>query len=104
MPARASMPAPTRRVARFCASMTAGASMSDDGTRFPEVDDAHLRLSRTRTWGGLETQAAYGPAEQDEAYTENLGDPGQFPFARGSYAQMYRSRMWTQRTIVGYGT
>jgi methylmalonyl-CoA mutase, N-terminal domain len=72
--------------------------------KFPDVDDAHLRLSRTRTWGGLETEPAYGPASPDEEYAENLGDPGQFPFARGSYAQMYRSRMWTQRTIVGYGT
>lgn len=72
--------------------------------KFPDVDDAHLKLSRTKTWGGLETEAAYGPAEASEEYAQNLGDPGQFPYARGSYPQMYRSRMWTQRTIVGYGT
>ncbi|MGQ0625690.1 MAG: methylmalonyl-CoA mutase family protein [Sporichthyaceae bacterium] len=72
--------------------------------KFPDLDEAHLRLSRTRTWGGLETAAAYGPAEPDADYAEQLGDPGQFPYARGSYPQMYRSRMWTQRTIVGYGT
>lgn len=73
-------------------------------SELPEVDDAHLRLSRTRTWGGLETAAAYGPAEPDEVYAAQLGDPGQYPYARGSYPQMYRARMWTQRTIVGYGT
>ncbi|MGQ0464178.1 MAG: methylmalonyl-CoA mutase family protein [Sporichthyaceae bacterium] len=68
--------------------------------QFPGVDDAHLRLSRTRTWGGLETEPVYGPAAPEP----DLGAPGEFPYTRGSYAQMYRSRMWTQRTIVGYGT
>jgi methylmalonyl-CoA mutase N-terminal domain/subunit len=78
--------------------------VSDERPSFPDVNDVHLRLSRTRTWGGLETSASYGPSDPDAAYAENLGDPGQFPYARGSYPEMYRSRMWTQRTIVGYGT
>jgi methylmalonyl-CoA mutase N-terminal domain/subunit len=68
-----------------------------------EPDDIAVKLSRTKTWGGLETESHYGPPEPDEAYRERLGDPGEFPFTRGSYPKMYRSRMWSQRTIVGYG-
>ena len=68
-----------------------------------EPDDVAVKLSRTKTWGGLETDNHYSPTEPDAAYAEHLGEPGQFPFTRGSYPRMYRSRMWTQRTIVGYG-
>lgn len=68
-----------------------------------EPDDIAVRLSRTRTWGGLETDSHYGPAHPDSTYAEELGEPGEFPFTRGAYPRMYRSRMWTQRTIVGYG-
>ena len=69
--------------------------MSDD------QQDISVRLSRTRTWGGLETESHYRPGDRD--YAQDLGDPGTFPFTRGSYPQMYRSRMWTLRNIVGYG-
>ena len=30
--------------------------------------------------------------------------PGQFPFTRGIYADMYRSRLWTMRQYAGFGT
>jgi methylmalonyl-CoA mutase N-terminal domain/subunit len=66
------------------------------------VDEDSVRLSRTATWGGLETEAAYGPGEPLD-YDRDLGDPGSFPYTRGSYPKMYRSRMWTLRNIVGYG-
>src|SRR5438045_9402000 len=67
-------------------------------------EDVSVRLSRTKTGSGLETQAVYGPGDvADLDYARDLGDPGQFPFTRGAYPQMYRSRMWTLRNIVGYG-
>lgn len=70
-----------------------------------EPDDVSVRLSRTRTWGGLETDPVYGPGDAPaHDYERDLADPGAFPFTRGSYPRMYRSRMWTLRTIVGYGT
>jgi methylmalonyl-CoA mutase N-terminal domain/subunit len=34
----------------------------------------------------------------------DLGFPGQFPFTRGIYPTMYRSRLWTMRQYAGYGT
>jgi methylmalonyl-CoA mutase N-terminal domain/subunit len=34
----------------------------------------------------------------------DLGLPGQYPFARGVHASMYRSRLWTMRQFAGFGT
>src|SRR5205823_4542682 len=33
-----------------------------------------------------------------------LGKPGEFPFTRGIYPDMYRSRLWTMRQYAGFGT
>src|SRR5437016_6470098 len=30
--------------------------------------------------------------------------PGEFPFTRGIYPEMYRSRLWTMRQYAGFGT
>lgn len=65
--------------------------------------EAEVKLSRTRSWGGIEVEPSYGPAKRDNAYEAKLGDPGEYPYTRGAYPQMYRSRMWTLRNIVGYG-
>ncbi len=35
---------------------------------------------------------------------EDIGLPGQYPFTRGPYPTMYRSRFWTMRQIAGFGT
>src|SRR5512142_3487216 len=35
---------------------------------------------------------------------EKLGKPGEFPFTRGVYAGMYRTRLWTMRQYAGFGT
>jgi methylmalonyl-CoA mutase N-terminal domain/subunit len=35
---------------------------------------------------------------------EHPGFPGEFPFTRGIYPTMYRSRLWTMRQYAGYGT
>src|SRR5579862_5326950 len=34
----------------------------------------------------------------------DLGYPGQYPFACGVHATMYRSRLWTMRQFAGFGT
>ena len=33
-----------------------------------------------------------------------LPEPGQFPYTRGIYAEMYRTRLWTMRQYAGFGT
>ncbi len=34
----------------------------------------------------------------------DLGAPGEFPFTRGPYPEMYRRRLWTMRQYAGFGT
>ena len=34
----------------------------------------------------------------------DLGNPGGFPYTRGIYPTMYRSRLWTMRQFAGFGT
>ena len=34
----------------------------------------------------------------------NVSNPGQFPYTRGIYPDMYRSRLWTMRQYAGFGT
>ncbi|MEM1117833.1 MAG: methylmalonyl-CoA mutase family protein [Bacteroidota bacterium] len=35
---------------------------------------------------------------------DRLGAPGQFPFTRGVYPEMYRTRLWTMRQYAGFST
>ncbi|HEX6718394.1 MAG TPA: methylmalonyl-CoA mutase family protein [Pyrinomonadaceae bacterium] len=37
-------------------------------------------------------------------YEKDLGAPGQFPYTRGIYKDMYRGRLWTMRQYAGYAT
>ena len=37
-------------------------------------------------------------------YENDLGAPGEFPYTRGIYPNMYRGRMWTMRQYAGYAT
>src|SRR4026209_2483070 len=37
-------------------------------------------------------------------YEHDLGDPGEFPYTRGIYPNMYRGRLWTMRQYAGYAT
>jgi len=40
----------------------------------------------------------------DQRYETSLGHPGQYPFTRGIYKDMYRGRLWTMRQYSGFGT
>jgi len=37
-------------------------------------------------------------------YQQKVSDPGQYPFTRGLYADMYRRRKWTMRQYAGYSS
>src|SRR5213595_1426487 len=36
--------------------------------------------------------------------SNELGRPGEFPYTRGIYREMYRARPWTMRQYAGFGT
>ncbi|MEO8202189.1 MAG: methylmalonyl-CoA mutase family protein [Gemmatimonadota bacterium] len=46
----------------------------------------------------------FGPADWPGSPSQDLGEPGQFPFTRGVYPAMYTSRLWTMRQYAGFGT
>ncbi len=77
---------------------------SRDKAPLSAIENVEVKLSRTKTWGGMETKASYTPNDVgDIDYARDLGNPGEFPYTRGAYPQMYRSRMWSQRAMFGYG-
>jgi methylmalonyl-CoA mutase N-terminal domain/subunit len=58
-----------------------------------------------RTDSGIEIKPLY-TADDLEAFdpATQLGAPGQPPYTRGVYEQMYRTRPWTMRQYSGFGT
>ncbi len=56
------------------------------------------------TSGGFPVKRVYTAADVKDVPLEDIGLPGQFPFTRGPYPTMYRSRTWTMRQIAGFGT
>ena len=63
------------------------------------------RATGDRTPSGIEVRELYAPEDVvDLDYRADLGDPGEYPFTRGVYPNMYRGRLWTRRVQVGFGT
>lgn len=57
------------------------------------------------TISGREVKPLYTELDRADASDEDdLGVPGSFPFTRGPYATMYRTRLWTMRQFAGFAT
>ncbi len=59
-------------------------------------DAAPKRETLAETLSGVPLEPVYGPDDGEF--------PGQFPYTRGPYASMYRSKLWTMRMFAGFGT
>ena len=65
--------------------------------RWDEAFEAStLRDVDAETMSGIPLDAVYGPSDGEF--------PGLFPYTRGPYASMYRSKPWTMRMFAGFGT
>ncbi len=62
------------------------------------------REQQFSTLGGLPVKRVYTALDLESTPLEDIGLPGQYPFTRGPYPTMYRSRLWTMRQIAGFGT
>ncbi len=71
-----------------------------------DFDRLPWRLPEYGTVSGAPIAPLYTPAdlEADWDYLEKLGVPGEYPFTRGPYTSMYRTRLWTMRQFAGFGT
>lgn len=61
-----------------------------------QYEATKLRRERFTTMSGIDLKPVYGPADAEL--------PGQFPFTRGPFASMYRSKVWTMRQFAGFGS
>jgi methylmalonyl-CoA mutase N-terminal domain/subunit len=59
-------------------------------------ETAQLRSDEFETMSGIPVEPVYGPDDGEF--------PGLYPYTRGPYASMYRSKLWTMRMFAGFGT
>jgi methylmalonyl-CoA mutase N-terminal domain/subunit len=69
-------------------------------------EGAETRDTSFTTVSGREVKPLYTPVDREGAasYDESLGMPGEYPFTRGPYGTMYRTRLWTMRQFAGFAT
>jgi methylmalonyl-CoA mutase, N-terminal domain len=70
--------------------------MADRAAWQDSFDRSPIREATFETMSGVPLEPVYGPDDAEW--------PGQFPYTRGPYASMYRSRLWTMRQFAGFGT
>jgi methylmalonyl-CoA mutase N-terminal domain/subunit len=56
------------------------------------------------TLGEIPVKRVYTALDTADTPVSDIGLPGRYPFTRGPYPTMYRSRLWTMRQIAGFGT
>jgi methylmalonyl-CoA mutase N-terminal domain/subunit len=59
-------------------------------------ESAPTRDVDAETLSGVPVAPVYGPDDGEH--------PGEWPYTRGPYASMYRSKLWTMRMFAGFGT
>ena len=59
-------------------------------------EESRLRDVPFQTMSGIPLEPVYGPDDGEF--------PGAYPYTRGPYASMYRSKLWTMRMFAGFGT
>jgi methylmalonyl-CoA mutase, N-terminal domain len=57
-----------------------------------------------RTDSGIDVQPVYTPGDVTIDAASDLGLPGDYPYTRGIYPDMYRGRLWTMRQYAGFGS
>jgi methylmalonyl-CoA mutase N-terminal domain/subunit len=69
---------------------------------FPDKEE---RRKSFKNLSDIEINRLYTPNDIEKLnYELDLGFPGQYPFTRGAYPNMYRGRLWTMRQFAGFGS
>lgn len=70
-----------------------------------KVRECEKREFKFETVSCEPVQVLYTPEDlSDFDYERDLGYPGDYPFTRGVYPNMYCGRLWTMRQFAGFGT
>ena len=56
------------------------------------------------TDSGIEQRTCYGASDVMPGLEERLGRPGEAPYTRAPYPDLYRTKMFTMRQIAGFGS
>ena len=67
-------------------------------------DDTKKRDALFTTISGREVKPLYTELDRARADEDGIGFPGMYPFTRGPYTTMYRTRLWTMRQFAGFAT
>jgi methylmalonyl-CoA mutase, N-terminal domain len=70
--------------------------MAERGAWQKAYDESPKRDVDFETISGIPLDATYGSPEEEL--------PGRYPYTRGPYASMYRSKLWTMRQFAGFAT
>ncbi|WP_230972501.1 methylmalonyl-CoA mutase family protein [Archaeoglobus neptunius] len=71
----------------------------------PWLQKAGQREEKFETLSGIEVKTVYDPADIEHIdFIRDIAYPGEFPYTRGVYPNMYRGRFWTMRQFSGFGT
>jgi len=62
------------------------------------------RNVKFETDSGIPVKRVYTPLDVKGDYFQKIGFPGEQPYTRGVYPNMYRGRLWTMRLFSGHGT
>ena len=69
-----------------------------------QTQNAKERDIKFETDAGIPIKKLYTPLDVKGDYFEKVNFPGQPPYTRGVYPNMYRGRLWTMRLFSGHGT
>jgi methylmalonyl-CoA mutase N-terminal domain/subunit len=58
----------------------------------------------TMTESGIPLKSYYTQEDLQNSGEKHSSAPGQFPFTRGIYEDMYRGRLWSRRELCGFAS
>lgn len=70
------------------------------------ISDAYFEKPKwSKTWSRIPVKGVY-EAEDVAAldYNKDLNKPGEYPYTRGIFPNMYRGRLWTRREVSGHSS
>jgi methylmalonyl-CoA mutase N-terminal domain/subunit len=77
----------------------------EEQTLRPALEKSPERQKEFTTLSGVPINRLYTPADlSDFDYSQDLGDPGEYPYTRGIHPTMYRGKIWTMRQFSGFGS
>ena len=84
---------------------SSGEQRWQEQTLTPSLQKSPERQREFTTLSGVPISHLYTPADLPEFdYSQELGDPGEYPYTRGIHPTMYRGRIWTMRQFSGFGS